>query len=194
MAYEATHISDFGSDFHDRPTLQSGPDWSDEEDAILVKLWAEGVSFAVIAKALNARFKPIHRTRNACVGRAHRLGLRRATPTYRQSAPRQKKVRAPSAPRLRPRLSAAIVEPPPILPPIGVTDIVEAAAGTCRFMCGDPKQAHQFCGHPGEPWCPAHRAVVYGRNADAPPTGHVGQALRRRGRLVAMATTQAFNR
>lgn len=185
MAYEATHISDFGSDHHWKPApLQHarGHFWREEEDQLIRELWAEGVSFAVIAKALNARFKPIHRTRNACVGRAHRMGLRRETPTRQITVPRPARRRAPSAPRLR--AVKRVEEPAPILPPIGATDIVEAATGTCRFICGDPAVSYQLCGHPGEPWCAAHRAVVY---AKGQPTGtapvHVPR--RRAGRILA---------
>ena len=195
MAYEATEVSEFGSEHHVGPTpLQHarGHFWREEEDQLIRDLWADGVSFGVIAKTLNARFKPIHRTRNACVGRAHRMGLRRETPTYRQSMPREKKTRAPSAPRLR-KPAPRIVEPPPVLPPIGASDILNAASGTCRFICGDPRDTYQLCGHLGEPWCEAHRAIVYARG-EAAPNGHVGQALRKLGRHVAMATTRAFVR
>lgn len=185
MAYEATQISDFGSGEQWRPAPMQharGHFWRDEEDNLIRSLWADGVSFAAIAKALNARFKPIKRTRNACVGRAHRLGLRRETPTRQITAPRPARRRAPSAPRLRE--VKRVEKSAPILPPIGASDIIEAAAGTCRFMCGDPKEAYQLCGHPGEPWCAAHRALVYGKGQ---PSGtapkHV--PLRRNGRILA---------
>jgi hypothetical protein len=43
--------------------------WTAEEDAELARLVSEGVSFTLISQKLN-------RPRNACIGRAHRMGLK----------------------------------------------------------------------------------------------------------------------
>ena len=186
MAYEATEISEFGSARYMRPeprTHARGHFWREEEDQLIRELWAEGVSFAVIAKALNARFKPIHRSRNACVGRAHRMGLRRPERTLQNYKPaRPRPARQPSPPRVR--QVRVVQEPPPILPPIGAVCIVDAAPGTCRFITGDVKGAHRLCGHPGEPWCAAHRALVYGKGQPE-GTAPVHAPRRRVGRILA---------
>lgn len=70
--------------------------WTESRVELLRKLWAEGLSGRQIAEQLGGT------TRNAVIGKVHRLGLpRRAEPTRRmRSIPRQPRVRAtPSAPR-----------------------------------------------------------------------------------------------
>lgn len=63
--------------------------WTDERVTLLGKLWAEGLSASQIAKQLGGV------TRNAVIGKVHRLGLAgRATPTrpakIRSRAPRRR--------------------------------------------------------------------------------------------------------
>lgn len=184
MAYEATHIRDFGSKYYGNgKTLASGPAWTEEEDAALAKLWSEGLTFGVIAKRLAALPGGRKRSRNACVGRAHRMGLRRPEKTLQNYKPaRPRPARQPSPPRVR--QVRVVQEPPPILPPIGAVCIVDAAPGTCRFITGDVKGAHRLCGHPGEPWCAAHRALVYGKGQPE-GTAPVHVPRRRAGRILA---------
>ncbi len=48
--------------------------WNPKEDAMLGELFGQGVSFSVIASLMGKEFKrPV--SRNAAIGRAHRLGL-----------------------------------------------------------------------------------------------------------------------
>src|SRR4051812_9430640 len=64
--------------------------WTDDRVASLKKLWLEGLSASQIAKQLGGV------TRNAVIGKVHRLGLSgRATP----AAPAGTVFRAPRAPR-----------------------------------------------------------------------------------------------
>lgn len=86
-------------------------DWSDENVATLKKLFDEGHSFSVIAKRMGGGL-----TRNACLGKAHRLGFAQrgrasVPPAPRTVAPRPAKPSPPS----KPSAPAARVqrEPPP---------------------------------------------------------------------------------
>src|SRR3990167_410581 len=63
--------------------------WTPQEDAILKKMRADGVSFGVIAKRIG-------RPRNALIGRAHRLGLPRGL----RPKVRSQRTHAPWRPRL----------------------------------------------------------------------------------------------
>jgi GcrA cell cycle regulator len=67
--------------------------WTTERVELLKQLWAEGLSASVIAGRLGAGI-----SRNAVIGKVHRLGLSgRATPA-RTSAPRPRRPRQPSHP------------------------------------------------------------------------------------------------
>src|ERR1044071_2868011 len=74
-----------------RPDLQT---WTDERVELLKKLWADGLSASQIA----ARMGGV--TRNAVIGKVHRLGLSgRAKTAAAPAQPRSKKpARAPSHP------------------------------------------------------------------------------------------------
>lgn len=68
--------------------------WTDERVEQLKKLWNQGLSASQIAAELNHGI-----TRNAVIGKVHRLGLSGRAKTPSSSAPRPRKVtRAPSHP------------------------------------------------------------------------------------------------
>ena len=68
--------------------------WTDERVETLKKLWAEGLSASQIANRLGGV------TRNAVIGKVHRLGLSGRTTTSRAKAPRPRR-RAVSKPTMR---------------------------------------------------------------------------------------------
>lgn len=143
-------------------------EWTEERTNLLKTLWLQGQTASQIAERLGGV------TRNAVIGKAHRLGLSsrpspiRQRPTQRSSAP------APAAP-----LSRALVQPEPakpaaVLPPrMPSVPKVKHAAGSrgCMWPMGDPKQpGFHFCGAPAEPsrpYCSAHCAVAYHKKTDA---------------------------
>ncbi|MFN9926748.1 MAG: GcrA family cell cycle regulator, partial [Phenylobacterium sp.] len=103
--------------------------WTDERVELLKKLWQDGLSASQIAKQLGGV------TRNAVIGKVHRLGLSgRATPSKPQrtvfKAPRPARpvAAAPSAPR-------RIAEPvsPTSLAPVPRPQIDEAP-GTATVL------------------------------------------------------------
>lgn len=140
--------------------------WTEERVQVLRKLWAEGQSANQIAKHLACGF-----SRNAVIGKVHRLGLAgRATPSRpAKTVVRVTRPRAvPSAPRLRtvapPRPLKVVPEVKPLLREDGRLHTIQTLeAGMCKYPIGDPNEAtFGFCGHTctGQ-WCVAHRAIVY---------------------------------
>jgi GcrA cell cycle regulator len=122
--------------------------WSDARVATLAKLWADGFSAAQIAKRLGGV------TRNAVIGKVHRLGLsgrgapsRPARPA-RVSVPRRRRPARPAPAVSRPLLmpSAAVVDPAADAPGL-VRDVTGLTAHADRWPIGDPKAADfSFCG------------------------------------------------
>jgi GcrA cell cycle regulator len=74
--------------------------WTDERVETLKKMWAEGQSASQIAKELGGV------TRNAVIGKVHRLGLSNRT----SGTPTKEEAEAPAAPKVEP--TAQVVEPP----------------------------------------------------------------------------------
>ena len=64
--------------------------WTDERVELLKKLWADGLSASQIANELGSV------TRNAVIGKVHRLGLSGRAKSPSSSAPRQRKPRVHS--------------------------------------------------------------------------------------------------
>lgn len=156
--------------------------WTDDRVDHLRTLWQDGLSAAQIAKALGGV------TRNAVIGKVHRLGLAgRAAP----SAPRAIGVRRPKAPRparaaarrslaplSRPAPQPALRLGParsPVAAPEGpglVTSMTALGVHLCKWPIGDPKaDDFSFCGRiaAGErPYCEGHLAAAH-RPASPPP-------------------------
>jgi GcrA cell cycle regulator len=146
----------------------SGAAWTEERVDLLKKLWSEGLSASQIAGRLGQGV-----SRNAVIGKVHRLGLAGRAPSTRTATPRTSKIadavrgtaRNGSAPTLagsaalktayRPApLARAIplVEPKPLilldLPKGGHITILQLSDKTCRWPIGDPgTEGFCFCGH-----------------------------------------------
>ncbi|OUD08861.1 GcrA cell cycle regulator [Marivivens niveibacter] len=96
--------------------------WTDERVELLKKMWGEGQSASQIAKELGGV------TRNAVIGKVHRLGLsNRATSAGAAAAPKAAKAEAPkAAPAPKPKAKPApkpepkAAEPAPAQPPATV--------------------------------------------------------------------------
>jgi GcrA cell cycle regulator len=132
--------------------------WTDERVEQLKSLWTEGLSASQIARTLGGV------TRNAVIGKVHRLGLAgRATPT------RVERPRLPSAPRVSVRThipEPPVVEEDPLMLADGHHATVLTISNTmCRWPIGDPSDNEfHFCGHKpktGSPYCEAHARKAY---------------------------------
>jgi GcrA cell cycle regulator len=153
--------------------------WNDERVELLKKLWAEGLSASQIAGRIGSV------TRNAVIGKVHRLGLSgRATTTRMKShRPRTRTVpakRAPAKPRFANVGNTALrdlyrdaepyVAPAEelVIPVAERRSIQTLEECSCRWPIGDPQDADfHFCGKTkvtGLPYCEFHA-----RRAFQPP-------------------------
>jgi len=153
--------------------------WTDERVALLKKLWTEGHSASQIASQLGGV------TRNAVIGKVHRLGLSgRATPSRpvkkpprlaRPKPPRQK-VAAPvaaasekaapvrTASLQQAERDAAAILPPAILEDGSTASILNIRDSMCKWPIGDPADANfAFCGRKAEGgvYCAEHAKVAF---------------------------------
>ena len=115
---------------------EQGAMWNDEKIARLKKLWSEGLTTGEIGKRLGV-------SKNAVVGKAHRLGLKgRPSPIKRQPN-----------------------KPVEVNKETRVFTLTDLSAQTCRWPIGDPKhEDFRFCGKPvaaGKPYCGEHCSVAY---------------------------------
>lgn len=131
--------------------------WTDERVTLLKKLWGEGKSAAEIAKMLGGGL-----TRNAVIGKAHRLKLSNRISPIQQN---NKKPVAPVAKVVEERKVAVAVAKPPLKKANGGVKMVNLRERQCRWPHGDPKDADfHLCGDeivPGLPYCPDHAKVAY---------------------------------
>jgi GcrA cell cycle regulator len=149
-------------------------EWTTERVEELRRLWGQGQTASRIADLLGGV------TRNAVIGKAHRLGLRgRPSPIRRdENGPisRPSPVARTSVPPPAPtKAELPSVEAPPAPPmPTAATSQPKAphAGGkTCSWPVGDPKQpGFHFCGSeavPGRPYCATHCGMAYQRKTEA---------------------------
>jgi len=142
--------------------------WTDERVETLKKLWLDGLSASQIAKHLGGV------TRNAVIGKVHRLGLSgRATPSQPQRpvfrAARPARPAVAAAPR-RIESTPQSVAPSQPLPPMrpeepGTATVLTLGAHMCKWPIGDPSSdAFTFCGRRMDsdgPYCVEHARVAY---------------------------------
>ena len=146
--------------------------WTDDRVVVLKRLWLEGLSASQIAKQLGGV------TRNAVIGKVHRLGLSgRAAPsqparqpTFKPPRP-QRPVQAAPAPTPAPPM---IPRRPEIQPPQivrfrdeapGSATVLTLGSRMCKWPIGDPtSDGFTFCGSSCEgegPYCGVHAEVAY---------------------------------
>ncbi|PZO87494.1 MAG: gcrA cell cycle regulator family protein [Micavibrio aeruginosavorus] len=127
--------------------------WTDERVSLLKQLWGEGKTAAEIAKVLGDGI-----TRNAVIGKAHRLKL-----SSRLSPIQQNVVKKPKGEVMLPRPVKPVMRTPEFKGK-GVK-MVDLDYRMCRWPNGDPKEeTFNFCGCdavPGLPYCPEHARVAY---------------------------------
>jgi GcrA cell cycle regulator len=147
--------------------------WTDERVELLKKLWSDGLSASQIAAELGGI------TRNAVIGKVHRLGLSGRAKSASSSAPRVRKPRSHMLRVARPAMRgnsalALAYELEPIQEPELIDNIIpmgqrrtllELSDATCRWPIGDPASADFFfCGGAplnGLPYCAYHSRVAY---------------------------------
>lgn len=154
--------------------------WTEERVDILKKLWAEGHSASQIAKELGGV------TRNAVIGKVHRLGLSgRATPSRpvkrppRLARPKPRVMPDGTVKTPEPRVAAsptvaraaredrAMIE---ALAPLELKNgekatVLNLSASMCKWPIGDPADPNfAFCGRKadcGSPYCAEHSRIAF---------------------------------
>jgi GcrA cell cycle regulator len=157
----------------------AGGTWTDDRVELLKKLWSEGFSASQIAAEMGGV------TRNAVIGKVHRLGLSGRGKASTPGAPRTRKPRPigappPSAPVLRGNTALAAkftprpeAQPAPVvhfdedvvIPLSERVTIMELREFMCRWPMGDPTRPDfRFCGGRaigGLPYCTHHSRMAY---------------------------------
>ena len=150
--------------------------WTDERVELLKKLWMEGLSASQIAAELGSV------TRNAVIGKVHRLGLSGRAKTSSTTARPKRQQRGTNF-GARPARSAqrkngagfplpATGERPVVSQPVAVEapdplklELVELTEQTCKWPIGDPLSADfYFCGREsgdGNTYCAFHAQRAY---------------------------------
>lgn len=152
--------------------------WTEDRVEVLKKLWAEGHSASQIAKELGGV------TRNAVIGKVHRLGLSgRATPSRPVKRPprlaRPKPRVQPDGSIITPKPQRVVAEPDikqveksamlTTLPPQPLADgeaatILTLRDSMCKWPIGDPADPKfAFCGRKSTcgPYCAEHAKVAF---------------------------------
>jgi GcrA cell cycle regulator len=153
--------------------------WTDERVETLKKLWLDGLSASQIAKQLGGV------TRNAVIGKVHRLGLsgraapsQPARPVFKAPRPARPAATTVPAPRRPPPQPQTVHEVAPVAatphqPPAlarqpeerGVATVLTLGAHMCKWPIGDPAtDDFSFCGRRSSeegPYCVEHARVAY---------------------------------
>lgn len=162
--------------------------WTDDRVDTLRKLWTEGLSASQIAAELGGV------TRNAVIGKVHRLGLSgRAKGTNNSGGGRAKKAAAQgtftkasrkaagagpkkaTATTVRPAPVVDVPEPKPMM-----LTLLQVTEHTCKYPIGDPQEeSFGFCGaksRDGSPYCEYHCKLTYQPHAERKRSGGQSRA------------------
>jgi len=143
-------------------------EWTKEKAKLLIDMWSRGMSAAQIAKELSM-------TRNAVIGKAHRLGLSRKTkakawperPLPKPPVPRRR-IQTAAERRHEAELARKSAETP--LPDSLNISLMDLTDESCRWPYGDPRNGVVYCGRsilPGSPYCLQHTMMAYREPTDA---------------------------
>lgn len=152
--------------------------WDDNRIEQLKKLWSDGLSASQIAAELGGV------TRNAVIGKVHRLGLSGRAKAKPASVARPRKVvkTAARTSTVSVRGNLAVVEMVEIEPVVMPArdnvvipmsrriSIMELREGVCRWPMGDPLQPDfAYCGgdcQVGKTYCEAHARIAFQPHSD----------------------------
>lgn len=157
--------------------MEASLSWTDDRVALLRRLWEDGQSASKIAAQLGGV------TRNAVIGKVHRLGMSgRAKPGEEVAAPVPKAVEIETAiavvemeaPEpvaiLAHRPAPEFPTPAPAAEPVALVvsqrvTIMDLREAMCRWPIGDPTTPEfRFCGGrsiTGLPYCTQHAEIAY---------------------------------
>lgn len=172
--------------------VETVPSWSDERVDLLRRLWEDGLSASQIATQLGGV------TRNAVIGKVHRLGLSGRIKSTESAVGSSRKaareietevdvhiatvadvaVAIEPAPAVAPQpVAAPKAEPSPLAVSRRVT-IMDLRESMCRWPLGDPTSPDfHYCGDraiTGLPYCTHHAQIAYQPAAERKRDRRVG--------------------
>ena len=137
--------------------------WTDEQVEELKRLWDKGLTTGEIGKALGV-------SKNAVVGKAHRLGLNsRPSPIRRgdddADASTAASAEAPSSSKKKKASKSEPAKKNQEKEKKKLFTVNDLTSSSCRWPIGDPKdEDFHFCGKealPDKPYCAEHAAIAY---------------------------------
>jgi len=149
--------------------------WTEERVTLLTQLWGNGKSASEIAEIIGEV------TRNAVIGKAHRLGLSgrpspikkvvsgsAATPKVeRRPAVKRRELKPEKPEAVAPKTARVVIHPKVKIDdaPVGGATILDLTERMCRWPIGDPQDpGFRFCGRSRTtilPYCAEHAAKAY---------------------------------
>ncbi len=140
--------------------------WNDERVELLKRFWAEGLSASQIASKMGGV------TRNAVIGKVHRLGLSgRAAPAKPQrGCDHVSEVVEPAPAVFARKATHSIIDEPEFVAPVilstgDMTTVATLKGNMCKWPIGDPaKDDFHFCGQSaptGKPYCAYHANLAF---------------------------------
>lgn len=147
--------------------------WTLDRVELCRRLWAEGLSASQIASRLGGV------TRNAVIGKVHRLGLparaprrpaqhrvRRISPIFRPTRTQLSRATTPRSDKRRSKAEIkAILASLPEIPSALQVDLLDLQDHMCRWPIGDPRESgFHFCGRQklgGVAYCTPHAGVAF---------------------------------
>lgn len=167
--------------------MDTVPGWTDERVERLRRLWEDGLSASQIAAQIGGV------SRNAVIGKVHRLGLSgRVKPADAAGAGRRKAAREPEAAapveaEAAPVPAPALVFPETVAPAPAAACAITASSrvtimdlreSMCRWPLGDPTSPDfHYCGDrsiTGLPYCTHHAEIAYQPAAERKRDRRVG--------------------
>lgn len=159
--------------------------WTDERIKLLKQLVEQGLSSSLIARELGGGL-----SRNAVIGKVHRLGLAGRAPKVRQAVRgrnnnriKLRKIRAPKLVEVAPRAEPLPPEPAPPPDTSCAVSLLELTSTTCRWPLGDPRDPEfKFCGalcSAEETYCGYHAGIAYVPANRRVPTYSIAERERR---------------
>ena len=136
----------------------SSVEWTPERIKLLIGYWEEGLPTSEIGRRLGV-------TKNAVVGKVHRLGLKKRQSPIRQSSSSSAPKKAKPAAAAKPQAAPAQQRTPAPMPTGDVVSLEELTSSMCSWPEGEPGTPEfHFCGQPAvqdKPYCEAHCARAY---------------------------------
>lgn len=169
--------------------METVPGWSDERVELLRRLWEDGLSASQIATQLGSV------TRNAVIGKVHRLGLSGRVKSAETPGVAPRKIGRETEPEAE--MPVAVVAEtdgsparfegapaaPTLVAPVSLSitrrvTIMDLRESMCRWPIGDPTSPDfHYCGDraiTGLPYCTAHAQIAYQPAAERKRDRRVG--------------------